>query len=161
VKCAFVIAVALLGGCKDKEALKPPARTSPPAAGSIEPVAPAIASPAAPTIDAPVIDAADPIDAPPTRSELALAARAELFSKVAKAAKLGASNCGGLIGALEGMTAEVRAMVARRAEVTGAEVAQDDALVASTLRALTRIVSACPEKDRFDAFLNTLGEVPR
>jgi len=163
VKLALVLVLVVAAACKDKpkEPVKEPARTAP-VAGSTEPHAPSPEPPpATPPPTAPIVDAGEPIDAPPTKSELALAARGEFLSKVNKTAKRGSTDCGALLGELEGMAAEARAMAQRRTEVTGAEVAQDDAMVTTSLRAITRLVSACPEKDRFDAFLNVLGDVPR
>jgi hypothetical protein len=164
VKLSLFVVLAMVSGlvgCKEKpKATEPPAapaRTAPPV-GAEPPRAP---SPELPPPPPPAIDAGDVIDAPPTKSELAVAARAEFFSKVGKTSKRGAGDCGALLAELEGFAGEARAMAQRRTEVTGAEVARDDALVSTTLRAMTRITSACPEKDRFDAFLNILGEVPR
>ncbi len=162
MKLALVLLLAVTAACKDKP--KEPAKVPVPAApvaGSAEPRAPSPERPTPTPLALPIIDAGEPIDAPPTKSELALYARGEFLSKVNKTAKRGSSDCGALIAELEGMAVEARAMSQRRIEVTGAEVAQDDAMVTTSLRALTRIISACPEKDRFDAFLNVLGDVPR
>ena len=161
MKIALFVLLAVVAGCKEKPKATeapPPARTTPPVAGSAGPRA------QRPEVPPPAIDAGEPItepDAPPTKSELAVAARAEFFSKVNKTSKRGAGDCRALLAELESFVGEARAMAQRRAEVTGAEVAQDDALVATTLRSMTRITSACPEKDRFDAFMNILGDVPR
>jgi len=164
VKLALVLVLVLTTACKEKakanEAARAPARAEP-VARSAEPRAPSPALPPPAPPAPPPADAADPIDAPPTRSELALAARGEFLGKVNKTAKLGGGDCAGLITQLESLMPEARAMAQRRTEVSGAEIAQDDAMVTTSLRALTRIVSACPEKDRFDAFLNVLGDVPK
>jgi len=163
VKLALLLLlVAVTTACKDKAKAPAaePARTAPPVLPAAPPAPPA-EPPAAPPPAPPVVDAGEPLDAPPTTSELALAARAEFFSKVAKTSKRGAGDCRALLAELESFGAEARAMSQRRADVTGAEVTQDDAMVATTLRAMIRIVSACPEKERFDAFLNTLADTPR
>lgn len=160
-----LVAASVVAGCKEKpRATEPPAapaRTTPPVPGPAERRASSPEQPPPP----PAADAGEsteePDRTPPTKSELAVAARAEFFSKVNKTSKRGAGDCRALLAELETFAGEARAMAQRRAEVTGAEIAQDDALVATTLRSMTRITSACPEKDRFDAFLNILGDVPR
>jgi len=163
VKLALLLLLAVTAACKEKAKAPAaePARSAPPVARSAEPPAPGAEPPAPSPPAPPAVDAGEPIDAPPTTSEIALAARAAFFSKVAKTSKRGAGDCRALLAELESFGAEARAMSQRRADVTGAEVTQDDAIVATTLRALTRIVSACPDKDRFDAFLNTLADAPR
>jgi hypothetical protein len=165
VKLALVVLLAVIAGCKEKPKAKEPApapaRTTQVAPAQQVPLQRQVPQPQQPQQPQPVIDAGDPIDAPPTRSEVALATRAEFFTKVNKTSKRGAGDCRALLAELERFAAEARGMAQRRAEITGAEVAQDDAIVATTLRSLTRITSACPEKDRFDAFLNILGDVPR
>jgi len=160
VKLALSLLLVVTAACKEKEPPKAPARAAHRTAGSAESPPPSGELPPAPPPALAAIDAGDPYDAPPTPSERALAARAEFLSKVAKTAKRGAGDCRALLAELDGFAAEARAMAQRRAEVTGAEASHDDQLVATTLRALTRIVSACPEKDRFDAFLNTLADAP-
>lgn len=156
----FAIALVISAGCKDKP--KEPARSAPPPPATTPTPRPSSAPSAEPT-PAPMVpaDAAEAaVDAAPTPSQQALAARAEFFSKVAVTAKKSASDCGQLATALEALAPEARALAARRAEVTGEEVAQDDAMVRTTLRTLSRMTGACPDAGRFDALLNTLGQQP-
>lgn len=151
--------VTLVVACKEKPRQAPPASSPPAAAPARSAPAPAPALP--PPAAAADVDARDAgVEAAPSPSELALMARRKLFGKIGKLAKTTRGDCDTLGAELARMADEAREVARRRADLAGADVALDDAMVKTTLRVVTELSSACPDTARIDELLSLIGDVP-
>lgn len=152
----LLLIVVSLAACKEK----------PKAAPAPTPAAPATAPasvPAPPPVE-PVgsAAAAEPaVEPPPSPSEIALGKRAEFFGKVNELSKRAGDDCAKLGTELDKLTAEAREVATLRADVTGAQVAHDEAIVKTSFKSLVRMTSTCPDTAKIDAFLDIVGADPK